>query len=280
MARSYATLLDLISQNLSDTGSSYFSDDTLDLFIPLGVDVISQYLPRQTKETLTTTADSRELTLTAENKRNLLWVDELEYKVSKHPQQFRNFTRWGDVVLMGIDFDPVADESVYLYLAKKHILQKEVGTDDLYGTIAVQAAASASSIVLSSLGTGTINEHTSATIESDSTAYTVTADATITANWATVYITPVTAQIEAVGKDVTFSLSTATLNLDLEKCLVNWVTYKAMLSYCNYLAVNQIVTGDRPYRAMRQAAFDLMALTERDLQALVVDKKSREYVKG
>uniref|UniRef100_A0A6M3KLA9 Uncharacterized protein n=1 Tax=viral metagenome TaxID=1070528 RepID=A0A6M3KLA9_9ZZZZ len=74
----------------------------------------------------------------------------------------------------------------------------DVGTTDLVGAVKTQAAKAATSVVLKSLGTGTINRLTKLTIEGHGTDYIVTADATITSNEATVSITPALTDVAEV----------------------------------------------------------------------------------
>ncbi len=185
---------------------------------------------------------SKDLTLSTENLRKLLWIEMLEYEVAQDPQEFPEFTRWGDVLTMDIDSTPVADESVYLYLAKKHILQKAVGTTTLTGDLSAAAAAGVSSIAVHALGTLTINEDTTLMITGDTTVYTVTETVTISGNAATIKITPVTSQIELIGAAVTLSLATSTMDDALEEAYCEYVAATAALSKPMYY-INTVPVG-------------------------------------
>uniref|UniRef100_A0A6M3J729 Tail protein n=1 Tax=viral metagenome TaxID=1070528 RepID=A0A6M3J729_9ZZZZ len=74
----------------------------------------------------------------------------------------------------------------------------DVGTTQLNGNIKTEADVGDTSIALKGLGTGTINRTTKLSISGDSTDYFVTANATITANEATVTISPGLAQLAEV----------------------------------------------------------------------------------
>ena len=236
MARTYAQICDLAEQILQDTGNSVFSTTELDVFIPDALLEISRYKPRETKETLLTSGTNRELTLDSANKHRLLWIDRLEYPTGYEPKEYHGFTRWGDVLDMEIDVLPEADESVYLYLYKGHILQKEVGTEDLSGALNAAAVAGALSLDLKSLGTGTINEDTHLAITGDSTVYYVTSTVTIAANAATVYIEPKLAAAAAEDAVVTLAVPTSTLDTQLESILAKLIAGRAAISKArNYI---------------------------------------------
>jgi hypothetical protein len=242
MSKTYAEMLSYISVILQDSLNAIFDTAELDLVIPEANKVVSRYLFRQVRHTATTTASSRDITLSTENKRNLLWIDALEYKVDQYPQQIKNFTRWGNTVTMLYDGLPVAGESVYLYLAKVHTLQKEIGTSDLAGAIKTLAAVGATSLALKSLGTGTIKEDTKLTIAGDSTEYQVVATATITTNEATVSIYPALVAQAAVDAVVTLALADSTLDATAEELLAEYAAGMAAVSKsAKYIPKSNIV---------------------------------------
>ena len=229
MPRSYTEERDLIEQLLQDSTNLTWSTAELDDLISEGLLEISRYVPYMVKLTLTTTA-SKSLTLTAEQKRNLLWIDKLEYFVDKDPLQYRNFTRVHDTITMDIEWTPSSGDSVYLYVAKKHILTPPM--NDLLGAVNALTAAGSVTLVVKSLGTGKVPEGITFTIAGDATVYTVIDDATITAGVATLYISPVLAAQAALDAVVTFTEGTAasTLDADLEILLANLVAANAMIN--------------------------------------------------
>lgn len=270
----YTEIRDACEAILQDSTNLIFTVAELDVLIPLGLSELSYFKPRGVKETVTTTA-SKDLTLSTENKRKLLWVEKVEDSTS-----FRNFTRWGDIVTMDIDSAPSAGESVYLYLAKKHILQKEVGATELTGTIKTEAAAGISYIVVTSLGTGSVKEDTQLTIESDTTTYTVITDATISGTDATLYITPVTSKIEVVGKVVTLSLSVSTLDPEEETLLADLVAGRAAINkavdFVNAVNIGGVSTPQQ----MLTWGQNKLALTVQTLRRMATTRISQEYPKS
>ena len=230
MALTYSDMAYQIAQMLQDVSGDVWPVAELDVHITQGVAEASHYGPRQTKETVSTVASSYDLTLSAEHKRHLLWVERVEYKVDQDPLSFRNFERWGDAVTMQLDSAPAAVANARLYLAKRHILMKTVGTTDLAGAIKTLAAIGATSLVLKSLGVGRINEDTQLAVAGDSTVYTVTAESLISANEATVSITPALVAAASVDAVVTLSLPTSTVDLELEGPLIRLVAARAAIS--------------------------------------------------
>lgn len=103
-----------------------WEDDELDIYIRDCLGEISERWPYGTKETLTTTADSKELDISSIE--DLLYVDEVEYRVGYNPQRSRNFSIWGDTLTLDTSFYPEADEDVYLYCAKLHSLTESSST--------------------------------------------------------------------------------------------------------------------------------------------------------
>jgi hypothetical protein len=221
MARTYAEIITLAQSIVIDNGidpsgvaNQIFAAAEFDKFVPMALEEVSTFRPHQVKETLLTTADSRELTLAAENKRKLLYIYKAEYEVDKNPRVFHNVTRFGDVVTLEMDIGPVDDESVYLYMGKVHLLQKEIGTTDTALAVKTTAAIGATSLILKSAGTGTVNEDTTFTITGDATAtvYTVTATATIAATEVTVSIAPALKAQATADDVVTLAISVSTMD--------------------------------------------------------------------
>lgn len=248
-SKTYAEMQAYILVVLQDSTTSgqassndIFKAAELDLIMPTCLIEVSGIVPHETKESVLTTASSNKLTLSAENKRKLILIEELEYKVDQNPEQFRNFKRWGDVLTMEYGGLPSADETVYLYLNKVHVLQKEIGTTDTAGAIKTEAAVGSTSLALKSLGTGTINEDTKLTIAGDDTEYTVTATVTIAANEATVVITPALVAQASADAVVTLALADSTLDLALENAYADYVAGKAAINKSRSY-INSVVLG-------------------------------------
>lgn len=103
-----------------------FQDDELDIHIGVCLAEISECSPYEVKETLTTTADSRELDISSIE--DLLSIDEVEYLVGEFPKQMRNCSIFGDTLTIETSLTPAADEDVYLYCKKLHQLTESSST--------------------------------------------------------------------------------------------------------------------------------------------------------
>ena len=182
----------------------------------------------------TTDGTTRDIILTDwdfEDMVKLAQENGVEYEVDQSPKEFRNFTQNGKIVTLELDDIPEAAESVYIYPERLHILQQAIGTTDTAGAITTLAAIGATSLVLKSLGTGTINKYTKLTIAGDTTEYMVTSIATIAGNAATVTITPGLVASAAVDAVVTLALADSTLTPALEEIFIEWVAGELIQDY-------------------------------------------------
>ncbi|MFA5432659.1 MAG: hypothetical protein WC319_07295 [Candidatus Paceibacterota bacterium] len=88
---------------------------------------ISAHSPLKSRETLTTTADSRELDVSGIE--NLIDVEFVEYLVDQWPRQFRQVERYGDNIYMVLSAAPADDgTSVYAYCNLVHTLNDTTST--------------------------------------------------------------------------------------------------------------------------------------------------------
>jgi hypothetical protein len=239
MPKTYAQIMDDAEAYLQDTGNGIFSTTELDLLVPGVLARVSQSRPWKPNQlthrySSSQTVSAKDVVLTAGDKWRLAWVDKVEYPVGMTPPVFRNFSRNGDVVSIGITHDPAA-EAVYLYLAKVHILQKAIGTSDTAGAIKTQAAVGATTLAMKSLGTGTVNEDTKLTIAGDTTVYHVIETATIGTNEATVTIWPALEAVATADAIVTLSLADSTLEFDLEDLVSRYIAARAAVSKAGVL---------------------------------------------
>ena len=100
--------------------------DELDLYIGECLIEISEAKPYEVKETLATTASSKDIDISSIT--DLLEVDKVEFRVGKDPRQFRNCSIFGDTLTMDIGFLPSASETVYAYCHKVHQLSDSDST--------------------------------------------------------------------------------------------------------------------------------------------------------
>ena len=250
--KSYSTIVNDAEALLQDSSNGVFLVTEFDTIMPQGLILISRCNPWRYKITKSTTASSYDITLSSGDKWRLLdgtgykgtGIEKAEYEVDQNPRQFRGLTRFGDTISLELMSRPSSAVSVYLYMNKIHLLQKEIGTDDTAGAIKTDADAGDTSIVLDSLGTGTINEMTTLTIDGDSTTYYVIETATIDTNEATVSIWPPLASAVTAGTVVTLSLTDSTLNMMEEDLLARWLAAQAAISKATvyYQQVNTCIT--------------------------------------
>ena len=245
MSKSYANIVDDVEAFAQDGGidpggsaNQVFATAELDILMPGGLLAVSQSRPWQPPRiTKTTTADSYDIALSAGDR----WREErtksydstgilkAEYLVDKNPPRDRGVSRYGNTLSLDVSSRPSSAVSVYLYMNKVHLLQKQIGTTDTAGAIKTLAAAGATSIILKSLGTGTIDEMTTIAIAGDSTVYYAIAQATIAANEATVSIWPPLTAAAAVDAVVTLSLTESTLDMRQEHHLARWLAARACI---------------------------------------------------
>ena len=109
-----------IAQELQDTDYKVWSDAEIEDAVKDALRELSLYVPNIVKETLTTTATSKDLDISSIA--DLIYVSEVEYEVEKDPRRWRNFTIRGNTLTIEIDFAPSAGQSVELYCVKPHIL--------------------------------------------------------------------------------------------------------------------------------------------------------------
>jgi len=108
-----------------------WKDDELDIYIGECLVEISEVSPYVVKETLKTTASSRELDISSieDLLNDSKSIEKLEYPTGKSPRAFRNF-KVIDASTIEIDttLTPAADEDVYLYCNKLHQLTESTST--------------------------------------------------------------------------------------------------------------------------------------------------------
>ena len=239
MTQSYSTMQTAILAALQDTGAATYTTAILDALMPRVVSVVSGYVPRKTKEAITTVEDTKEMTLTAGLKYGLLsgpngwWIEKLEYPIEDEPDErtFQKFTIWGDVIRLNDYCQDTDGEDAYLYMGKKHFLQKATGDSTSTGALTADHAVAVTSLTLDGLGTGTINADTALTITGDttSTTYTVIVTATITTGAATVSIAPPLAEAALNNAVVTLALASPTMDSVLDEIYILYCVGEAMM---------------------------------------------------
>jgi len=126
MSYTLTEIRDKIEQILQDTSNQIWDTTEIDKAINDALVELSRYSPYIVKETLTTTGGSKDLDISSVS--NLLYVDEVEFRVDKNPKCFRNFTIRENILTMDVDFMPAVNENVYLYCANPHVLTDSTST--------------------------------------------------------------------------------------------------------------------------------------------------------
>ena len=130
-----ASVRDVLRDEFVEGVTLEWEEDELNRLIRLALDEIEQKMPYEIKKTtlddalstaIVTTADSKEIDISEIT--NLIRVYKVEYRTGKNPKQFRNFTRFADVLTMVINFLPSAGEAVHLYCHKKHTITDAAST--------------------------------------------------------------------------------------------------------------------------------------------------------
>lgn len=272
MSYTYAQLRDAVESALQDSTNLIWLTPELDELIALGLNEIASYVPYMVKTTLTTAA-SKDITLSSENVRNEVreWTDKwVEYPVAQDPIEKRGYSRIHNTITLDVDTTPAASESVYLNIAKRHILNPAM--DDLGGAVNAITALGSATLVVKSLGTGYVYEDTTFLITGATTVYRVTRKATITGGVATLSISPVLAAGVAEDAVVTLTQATPTLDADLEMLLTDLVVAHALVNK-GAKHVNVVNVGSR------NTLQEYLLLGNAQLQAVMFELRKRRKPK-
>jgi len=135
-----------IRKDLRDEDSQNYrwTDDELNRHIDRAVRELSLSCPLETKATLTTTAGSRDLSLSSLS--GVVEIEAVEYPAGNYPPSYVRFSAWSDTLTLLIDSLPGDGEDVYVYYGKLHTLDAGSSTvparlEDLVATGAAGYAA-------------------------------------------------------------------------------------------------------------------------------------------
>ena len=147
-----------IRKDLHDEDSQNYrwTDDVLNRHIDHAVRELSLSCPLEAKGTLTTAAESRDLSISSLT--DLVEIEAVEYPVGNYPPSYIRFSVWNDTLTLLIDWLPADGENVYIYYAKLHTLDTDSSTvptklEDLVAT----GAAAYAAIEWASFATNRIN---------------------------------------------------------------------------------------------------------------------------
>ncbi len=152
------TMRTRVRRDLHDEDSQNYrwTDNELDRHIQRALDEVSTASSREMKATLTTTADSRDLSLATLT--DLISIEAVEHPTGKYPPVYIGFSVWAGTLTLLVDSAPAGSEDVWVYYGKIHTLDATSSTlpthlEDLVATGATAYAA----IEWSSFATNRIN---------------------------------------------------------------------------------------------------------------------------
>lgn len=127
-----------------DAANQRWTDAELDRHIQRAVREFSLSVPLEAKTALSTTADSRDLSIAGLT--DLVAIEAAEYPVGNYPPTYVPFSVWLSTLTMLIDSSPGAVEDVDVYYTKLHTLDATTSTlparfEDVVATGAVAYAA-------------------------------------------------------------------------------------------------------------------------------------------
>ena len=127
-----------------DPQNQRWTDVELDRHIQRAVQEFSLSVPLEAKTTLSTTADSRDLSIAGLT--DLVAIEAAEYPVGNYPPTYVPFSVWLSTLTMLIDSSPGAVEDVDVYYTKLHTLDATTSTlparfEDVVATGAAAYAA-------------------------------------------------------------------------------------------------------------------------------------------
>ena len=119
---------DRVRQDLHDEDATNYrwTDAELDRHIQHAVRDLGLAISQEAKATLTTTAGSRDLSVTSLT--DMVSVEAVEYPVDKYPPVYVTFSLWGIILALLVEDVPDGGESVYVYYGKLHTLDVSSST--------------------------------------------------------------------------------------------------------------------------------------------------------
>lgn len=120
--------LERVRRDLGDTDpvNALWSSEDLERHLRHALREFSEHIPREMKTTLTTTADSREISLATLTDR--VGLVAVEWKTGKYPPEYQRFAVWQDTLTLLVDPAPTAVENVNVYWHALHDITPEGST--------------------------------------------------------------------------------------------------------------------------------------------------------
>ena len=117
-----------IRKDLHDEDSQNYrwTDSELNRHIDHALRELSLSCPLEAKTTLSTTAESRDLSLSSLT--DLVEIEAVEYPVDNYPPSYVRFSVWADTLTLLTDSVPGDSEDIYVYYGKLHTLDVDSST--------------------------------------------------------------------------------------------------------------------------------------------------------
>jgi hypothetical protein len=117
-----------VRQDLHDEDATNYrwTNAELDRHIQHAVRELSLAVSQEAKATLTTTAGSRNLSISSLT--DLVMIEAVEHPVGKYPPVYVPFSLWGSTLTLLVEGVPGGGESVYVYYGKLHTLDATSST--------------------------------------------------------------------------------------------------------------------------------------------------------
>lgn len=124
-----------------DSANYRWTDDEIDRHIARAVRELSLAVPQEAKASLTTTASSRDISISS--LADMVVVEAVEYPTGQYPPSYVPFSLWGQTLTLLIDQEPLSTEAVNVYYGKLHTLDASSSTipSALEDVVATGAAA-------------------------------------------------------------------------------------------------------------------------------------------
>jgi hypothetical protein len=122
MAATLAALRALVRKDLHDEDSAAYrwTDAVLDRHITRAVNEYSLHAPREQKTTLTTTAGSRDVSISTLT--DLLEIAAVEWPTGEFPPRLVGFAKWVTTITLDVVGPPSGVENVNVYWLKSHLI--------------------------------------------------------------------------------------------------------------------------------------------------------------
>ena len=139
-----------------DPQNQRWLDAELDRHIQRAVRDFSLSLPQEAKTTLSTTADSRDLSIAGLT--DLVAIEAVEYPVGSYPPTYVPFSIWLSTLTMLIDSPPGSVEDVDVYHTKLHTLDATTSTlPGRFEDVVATGAAAYAALEWASFATNRVN---------------------------------------------------------------------------------------------------------------------------